>query len=669
MQMNELAISCNLESPQEKESKVIINIDNSLGEELLYKYMIGCNGTWSTLKDFTEEQNIEWVPREDGKYIVMVQAKKIEGDKSFDYVSRMDYLIGKVEEKLINNISLDKYEAKIGDKIDLFVDTNKFPLMFRYWLNVNDEWEMIKDYSADNTLSWAVKSEGKSEILVECKNIDSKNDFDDFKSVQFDVKPLKKVEITDFKCLNSDILKDSELIFQVDVDYDKDRTMLYKFFKINSNGEVECIQNYSTKRMVSYIENQSGQYRLLCLAKDMYSTKSFDDRAVINFEVKKYNEIGIKNFTTDISSPQLCETEVTLKAEAIGGKELLYRYIIDGSYSEDSGYVRKNNYLWKSREPGNYKITLLVKDKSFEGDYEAIEQLDFVVDEKSKDPVKIEDVIIDKSNRILKNERVKVNVNASGGIELRYCFIIRKDGEELERVKYGRGNWIEFIPKEAGSYELQIKVKDKYSDREYDSHSIVNIDVFNYIPANIDYILYTLREHYIVGDKISINAIAQDTKDVLMKYVLKINNHKVEETDFVKEKGYILIPRCSGIYTVEVFAKNVKSDKEFDCKKDITIEVNEAFPVTNTKITSNRTSFLCNESVDFNVYSDGGKDVVYEFYIMEKGDWILVQNYSKKNYYTFIPFCKEDYKILVLSKSSHNRASYEDYDIFSFKVE
>ena len=64
-----------------------------------------------------------------------------------------------------------------------------------------------------------------------------------------------------------------------------------------------------------------------------------------------------------------------------------------------------------------------------------------------------------------------------------------------------------------------------------------------------------------------------------------------------------------------------------------------------------------------------GKDVVYEFYLMEKGDWNLVQNYSKKNYYTFMPFSRDEYKVLVLAKSQHNKVSYEDYDTFTFVVE
>lgn len=667
--MNELAINFNLESPQEKNSKIVISIEDTLEEDLLYKYMIGSNGTWTTLKDFTNDRSVEWTPKEEGKYIIMVEGKKKDGHRSFDYISRIDYIIGKVEEKLINSLSLDQYELNLGEKLNLFVDANKVPLMFRYWIRVKDKWEIIKDYSADNTLTWVVKSEGKGQILVECKNIDSKNSYDDFETIEFEVIPLKEIQITDFKCLNSELIEDTELIFKVESSHKEGRTILYKFIKINPSGEAECVQDYSTKKVVNYVEVKSGEYKLLCLAKDMYSTSIFDTRVVINFRVKKYNELIIRNFTSNLNSPQLTGTEIDLIAEVIGGKEVLYRYIITGSCSEDSGYIRNNSYVWKSKIPGNYKITLWVKDKSFEGDYETSESFDYVVDERSEEPVKIDDILVDKKDKVLIDEKVQAIVHASGGTDLRYSFIIRKDKEELERINYGTCNWINFIPKEQGEYELDIRVKDKYSDREFDSHSVITLKVLRYIPANIDYVLFPIREYYMVGEKIALNVVAQNTKNILMKYELKINNHKVEETDFVDEKGYVFTPKCSGVYTVEIFGKNIESDKPFDCKREVRIEVHETLPVTNTKITCDKVKFTCNDPINFTVRSEGGNDVVYEFFLMEKDEWNLVQNYSKKNYYTFMPFSKDEYKILVLAKSQYNKVSYEDYDTFIFNVE
>ena len=64
----------------------------------------------------------------------------------------------------------------------------------------------------------------------------------------------------------------------------------------------------------------------------------------------------------------------------------------------------------------------------------------------------------------------------------------------------------------------------------------------------------------------------------------------------------------------------------------------------------------------------GGKEVCYEFYIMINGEWVLSQSYSRKSYYTFVPFKNGSYRVLVLAKSFHKDIPYEDYDTIEFEV-
>lgn len=666
--MNEISIVFDLQSPQEKDKKINIAIEERPDKNLLYKFMVGCDGTWETLKDFGQEDSTSWTPKKECRYVIMVQAKVPNSLKSFDYVSRAEYIIGE-EEKLIKNVYLDKISFTVGEKLNLHVEANRAPVVYRYWIKENDSWELIKDYSADDNLLWSVKDSGQHEILVECKGLDSKNKFDDFQKVAFQVENIKKLEITDFKSLVSDMFVDNELIFQVEAAQDDKRMILYKFVKINPDGSSSCIQDYSTKKMVSFVENQSGEYKLLCLAKDMYSQREYDDRALLNYKIKPYKEIGIKSFAADLNSPQVCETAVTLKAVVSGGKELLYRFKIDGNYGEDSGYTRNNTYVWTTKKPGEYNIELLTKDASFEGSHEASSVMSFKVEEQCDDPVIINEVVLDKSSKILKGEIINVKVLASGGSELRYSFIEKKDEKIVNKIDYGTCNWVNFTGGEKGNHELEVRVKDKYSKREYDSHSIVHIEVFNYMPAVIEHVLSPAKENYIVGDTILYTVIVQNTKQTLLRYVLSINGQKVEETDFVRDKKYVFTPKCSGVYTLEIYAKNEESDKDFDTKKEIMLKVNDALPITNTKIHFDEPKISINDSVTFSVTSEGGKDVVYQFYTMNKGDWNLIQDYSKKNYYSFIPFSKGTYRILALSKSSLKKGAYEDYDILEFVVE
>ncbi|MBL4937184.1 triple tyrosine motif-containing protein [Clostridium sp. YIM B02515] len=666
--MNDISIVFNVESPQEKNTKIVMSIDEKPKERLQYKFIVGSDGTWETLKDFSEGESVEWLPKKEGKYTIMVQAKEKDSSKSFDYFAKADYTIGE-EEKLIKHIYLDKSKLKIGDKLYLSVETSVVPVVYRYWIKEKENWNLIKDYSAENTLALSVRETGEQEILVECKTLESKNKFDDFEKVKFEVEGIKKLEITNFECLISDMIVNSELIFQVEADYEDSRMILYKFIKFNPDGTSECVQDYSTKRMVSFSEKVYGEYKLLCLTKDMYSPKEYDDRAIINYNVKPYMDIVIQSFSSDLSSPQVCESIVTLKAVVSGGKELLYRFKIDGNNSEDSGYIRNNTYAWKTKKSGEYNIELWVKDVSYESSFEAASSLNFKIDEYCNDPVVINEVSLDRNNRLLKNEVVKVKVIASGGTELRYSFIEKKDGKPINKIEYGTCNWVNFSAEEKGNYEVEVRVKDKYSTREYDSHSIVLVEVFDYMPAVIEHILSNAKEHYLVGDTIEYNIITQNTKKTILRYVLSINGQKVEETDFVKEKKYKFTPKCSGNYLIEIYAKNQDSDKEFDTKKDIRIKVQDALPITNTKIQCDRTKVIVNEGVTFTADCSGGKDVLYEFYLMNKGDWELMQNYSKKNYYSFMPFSKGTYRILVLTRSSLKKCSYEDYDMLEFLVE
>lgn len=666
--MNEIDVKFSIESPQQKGVTIVISIDKKIEEELLYKVMVGANGTWDTISDFSKDNIIEWMPKEDGKYFILVQGKIAHSKKPFDYISRINYIIGCDDEKLICAIDMDKSVISIGNKIKITVVADKTSLMYRYWIKFDGNWEMIKDYSPDNSLGITAKNSGEHELLVECKQIDSKSNYDDFKSIKFQVKSIKKPEIIDFKCLSSELLVGEEIIFQVEANCDETRNVLYKFIKVNSQGMVSCIQDYCTKRRISFVEEEYGEYKLLCMAKDMYSQSYYDDRAVINFNIEKYLPIKIKSFTSDMNSPETVESNIELKAVVSGGKELLYRFIIDGNYGEDSGYIRGNSFIWKAKAAGIYKITLWVKDCSFQGSYEQQDSFQFQIEENKTEPVVIKAVRVEGNKTLLINETIRVKVLAMGGNDLRYSFIVKNETVIKETIDYGSCNWVDYTPEEQGEFQLEVRVKDKYSSREFDAHSIVHVQVNKFIPAQIDYVLVPSKEGYIAGDQINLNVITQNTSNILVRYLLKINGHKIEESDYSENKHYIFDTKYSGMYTIEIYAKNKVSSESYDCKKEVKVKVREAMPITATTIKADSVNIMVNNIINFTAICEGGKEVLYEFYIMEAYEWRLVQNYSRKNSYSYIPFVSGQFKILVLTKSNSKKGSYEDYDILCFNV-
>lgn len=575
--MEEFEIVFDKQSPQQKNEKINISIRNCINRNLLYKFLIGHNGKWNILKDFSNELSAVWSPKKEGIYTIMIQALEKNDTKPFSYVNKTDYMIGS-----------------------------------------------------------------------------SKND---------------KVEIKNFKCLTTELYMGNEIIFKVDAINSDNKMTLYKFVKIDASGKSECIQNYSNRRIVSYIEKGYGDFKLLCMVKDMYSKNNFDDRAVILYSVKKYRDIKIVNFTADVTSPQLVNSTINLKSVVTGGKSLLYRYVIDGNLGEDSGYSRNKNYVWKPKRAGIYNIKLMVKDESFKEDFEVLKEFKFAIEEVKKKPVKIVKVSRSIDGDMLKGETINIKVEAKGGVELRYSFIVKKENKIIEKIDYGACNWTNFTPLTSGKYIININVKDKYSDKEFEDHSKIEVQALEYFPAKIECILPPVRDYYVIGQKIQLEVVTLNTKNNLVKFVISKNKVKLEETKFEFSKKYEIFPKCAGNYKVEIYAVNKKSLKEFDTYKAIDFVVRDTQPVRGIKIKCDREFPVLNEIITVSASCSGGKEIVYQFYIMKHGEWNIVQKYSKKSFFSFIPDQKGEYRILVLCKNQFNyEKEYEDYSIFEMNI-
>lgn len=656
------------ESPQLINTSVTIIVPGEYEEDTQFKFMVGLDGVWTTLAEFSNENKCTWVPRENGKYLVMVQVKGKQSKKPFDSVLKKDYIIGTVDEKIIKSIYIDKSEYTIGEKVNVVVESTIVPVMYRFWIDGKDGWKLLRDYNTENKISFTCIEPNNHQILVECKAPYSNNNFDDFRTIDFTVNSIRNLEIDDFRCLTNDLLVGEDLVFKVEALNDDDRTALYKFVKIDEDGRTECIQDFSSRNLVSFLEDEPGSYKLLCLVKDMYSQNQYDDRAVILYDVQPYHPVKIINFTTDLSSPQSEEKTIKINAIAEGGKNLLYRFVIDGPVSDDSGFVRNSTYEWTPNTNGNYKISVFVKDDSFVGEYEAEASFDFVIEKKIKEMIKILEFTLDRDNNFLVNKPINIKVIAEGSSDLRYKFVIYKNGVEMESIPYGTANWVNFTPEKAGEYEIEVMVKSRFSDKPYDAHSLKYIEAKDYIEGSIEYVLVPSNESYMVGDEIPIECITLNSNETLIKYVTRVDNIVIEETEYINDKRIVFSPKRSGRYRIDMYAKSKKSTKEFDSKKEVYINIIDAMPITETAIICDNTRPCVNEEINFTVKNNGGKDVCYEFYMLHRGNWTLVQKYSKKNYYSFRPFDIGEFKLLVLSKSYYKKCAYEDYDEIKFEV-
>lgn len=622
-----------------------------------------------------DNENINTVENKAKEIIVKDNITQIFHDATLDNNDLLsEELEDGIQEELsiIEDIVIDKEEIVVGEKCSIEVKTaNKNGCLYRFYIKRYNDWDIVRDYDASNILKYTASEAGEKEFLIQCKRMESTENFEDYKTIKVNVKGISKIEIKDFKCLSKSLIVGQKLEFMVETEIEAEKNeiiLLYKFYKIYKDGKSVCMQDYSTKNDVSYKETEAGSYRILCLVKSILSNKEYDDRAILVYNVKPYEDVKINSFVANLNSPQVTESDIKFTSEVQGGKDLLYKYKVNGPIEENTGFINSNEFTWTPIEPGEYEIILCVKDSSYKRDYEDTKKIAFTIEKKGKKPIKILDVVVDKEKKIIVGDPVNIMVNGEGGTRLQYAFTIRKDNRRLEHLDYNKSNWISFIPKQVGDYEVEIMIKDKYSDKPYDAQTVVYLKAMEYLPGEIDYIIFPYKEAYLIGDPVEFECIVPNTHSVLVKYETKINGQPIEQTEFLKNKKLRFVPKISGKYTIEVYAKNLKCKGEYDSKKQISLNVSEASPVIETRIIANKMEGNVNEEFAFDVVSRGGKDVCYEFYLMENGEWRKVQPYSKKHYYSFMPFTEGKYKILVLAKSYYKKVSYEDYDEIVFHV-
>ena len=600
MYMGDMLIELNKKNDLSINEEVEISVSSEVKDIINYKFIEGYEGVWNSIQDYSTKQKCTWTPKNVGRYMIMVLGERKYSSKP--YSERINVVVND-KVRLIKDVQFEKNKLYIGDKLNITVVSDEELLLYRFWIKGEVDWEPLRDYGTDNVFNFTANNSGEKEILIESKRIDSSNNVDDFTVIKLDVKDIEEVEITDFKTLTHNMIVGEELIFSVEANYDNKRPLLYKFSKILPNGKIVCVQEFSSKKTVSFKENKSGEYKLLCHVRDMLSNKEYDDRAVLLYKVKPYETIKIKRFETDMSSPQKANVQINLNARVVGGREILYRYIIEGPIADDSGYIRSNSYLWTPEEEGEYTITLKVKDISYKGDYEDIAKISYIINARGERPVRIIDLKCDGGKYVLKNNPVNIRCKACGGSKILYQFRIFKDGKLKESVEYDESNWISFIPDECGEYEIEVKVKDFYSSKEYDSNISTVINVQDFIPSEIKYILSSSKEIYIVNEPIDIEVIMENTSNSLVRFVTSINGQEVEDTDYVESKLLRLKPRCPGKYNVSIFAKNIKSSKEYDSMESFSVYVHEVMPVSGTKVLPSSDEIKVGRDITFEVES------------------------------------------------------------------
>lgn len=573
--MNELLIEIKEKSIDQDGKKTIgIFVQSLFRQKLLYKFFESKNGTWKVIKNFTEDNYVYWNPTEEGKYIIMIQAKEVDSTNSFDYVERVEYINEKESNDVVKMNIYNEKEKKQPNKGIYIQDIQKNNLeKFEEKIKCKFQYEYLNPYEEMFEKKYA-KVNNTSE---------NNEEIEDNQKIKFRVE--EELEHDNSKLIESE-------------------TLTNKLFIMNdSENNIDIEEQYSEK----YEESKK------------------------NVKVVEENELLVQDEVSEESEMKIEETNKLLEKRAIE--------LINESPKHELVHQKSIADIDEGTEQEIDKISIVEEvDEDIEDIEDTSEDINFNnLYKKDSDIIEIKDISYNK--------------------DILYPFITDEEKEALVSNKDSiTARTMNVNMPEQNFVEINEKAEDILKKSEHHEKLI-------------KYILVGPRKNYCIGSQIVFTILSESKIPTVAKYKLYIDNKLVEELPYNHNKTFVIYPTCSGEYRVEFYSKYENSDTEYMDKKVQTLYVREADPIESIGISCDRTVIRCREDVTFMTTVRGGRNVLYEFYIFKDGNWCLEQEYSKKSYYTLMPFKEGTSKLLVLAKNYASEADYDEFIICKFNVE
>lgn len=534
---------------------------------------------------------------------------------------------------------LEKTTIKISPKVSGGIGS----LSYKFSIHDGNSWYIVQDYSPSSSYDWTPETNGNYTIKVDA--MDEQGDVVS-KELSYTI-TYPDIDILSLETSKPSPQKENTTIRVSPKTTGGSKNLSYRFWVLEGNAW-SVVQDHSSKNYYDWTPTNPGNYKLWV---DVMDKTSNNTGTIVSLQIPytiNSASLSIENIKTNIPSPSPAKTTIRITSESTSSGNLTYKFWIlkegTGKWDIVQDFSEKNYYDWTPDSPGNYKLWVDVKDRT--GSMIS-KEIPYVVSE----PLTISTINTDKNSPQLISSNIKITPSVTGGKgNYTYKFWVLKEGTGKWYVvqDFSSKNYYNWIPKIAGNYRLWVDVKDE-TGRMFSKEIHYVIDSFLFNSIETDKASPQLEKTQI---KISPKMDGVNDNFSYKFWILKQGTGKWDVVqDFSTKNYYNWTPTSPGNYTLWVDIKdstgNVRS-------KQIPYTVNSA-SLSITNITTDKQSpYPAKTRIRITSVAAGSGDLTYKFWVLKEGTgrWDVVQDFSSKNYYDWIPDSVGNYKLWVDVKDS-----------------
>lgn len=256
----------------------------------------------------------------------------------------------------------------------------------------------------------------------------------------------------------------------------------------------------------------------------------------------------------------------------------------------------------------------------------------------------IKGIYIEGGSTLKPGEKVKLRAEAEGQ-NLKYGWIVYKDEKELYVEDYSLHNYFEYVPRESGTYRVEVRAKDNISISEPVSSEKIFVE--NEEAIKVNFFLLDKEGPQLAGTTLHffINA---EGKSLSYKWDVFKGSDKMFSNPYSEESFFEYIPLESGEYRFEVTIKDGKGEM---LTKETRVKVYDTTKIVSLTVDKKGIQPI-KTPLKFTAVAEGNS-LIYDWYIYKASTIVHKSLQGKNNYIQYTPTQEGVYKAFVIVRDGN----------------
>ncbi len=587
-----------------------------------------------TVQDYSTNAKVSFAPESAGSYSVTVgvkDARDVVVNRTFEVT---------VNKPLANNSTISETMISLGSSVTLTAASEGGLEPIQYAFVVQDtkgKWSVLKNYSSDTTCGYTPAAVGNYTLQIKAK--DSRG------TVVISSFRLTVVEpIANTSTVSKDTIILGESVTITASSTGGVEPSQYAFSVKDTAGNWTVIKDYSADTSCTYEPPVSGDYTIMVRAKDKRGAVSDKE-----FALKVVDPLT--NSSTISAQKIVIGNSVTLTAVSTGGlSPVQYAYVVkdnSGKWTVIKNYSDAESCSYTPAATGSYLFQVKAKDAM--GTVSIKEHTLTVVEPLTNSSVISEEIIT------IGNSVELTAISAGGIAPVQYAYVVKNTKGSWSVIKnYSDAAACTYTPPTVGSYTLQVKARDS-------AGTVVIKEFVLTVMPELSNTSSVSAETIVKGKSATLTGAAEGgIAPYQFAYVAKSPEGKVYTLkDYSNETSYKFTPAMTGVYTVQIKAKDTKG----------TVKVKE-FALSVMSVLENTSScsaevIVKGSSVTLTGASTGGLAPVQYAYVVKdtSGKWSVIKNYSDAESCSYTPSVTGSYLLQVKAKDSEGTVKIKEFQL------